>query len=194
MIDSTELKCRTSTTAIVRTPLENEMSFSIHAIAAIAWLLLTSANGPAFAAEPAAVVIEEVAAEPKKDAKTEKAKGNAKEAAGKVAGPLDLKAVAAPLVDALFGGGVVADVAADADAQNEAVAQQFVQQFHSILSSELAFVRQICPELAVEQRRKIVEVAQTSLKLAAKQMASQQNSKLRCKILARRFATGLPGD
>ena len=83
----------------------------------------------------------------------------------------------------LFGGGgaqapqfiAIEQPQADIDAQFDAMTQQFVQQLHPILKSELGFVRLICSDLTPEQRAKIRKPAEAALKDAAKQLAKHQN-------------------
>jgi hypothetical protein len=105
------------------------------------------------------------------------------ERAKKAAELVNLDAVAAPL-RALFGGVVdepamiaveVQAAVGDVAGENEAMTQQFVQQYHSVLRSELNFIRLICSDLTPEQRPKIRGPAEAALKEAAKQMAKQQN-------------------
>jgi len=102
--------------------------------------------------------------------------------------PLNLNVLAAPL-QALFGIGMAGPVAvemapADAVAQNEAMVQQFVQQFRPYLTEELNFVRLVCSDLSSEQRPKIKGAGEAALKQAAKEMAEFQNGQNR--------AAGLP--
>ena len=68
---------------------------------------------------------------------------------------------------------------------NEAVIQQFVQQFRPVLSAELAFVRLICDDLSVEQRARIKAAGEAALKDAAERQAKmqmQQQAQLAAKL------------
>ncbi|WP_373653495.1 hypothetical protein [Schlesneria sp. DSM 10557] len=92
-----------------------------------------------------------------------------------------IEKLAAPL-QLLFGGNVgnviapVLELAPGVDgAQNEAMLQQYQAQFRPYVLEELAFVRLVCSQLTVEQRKKIKSASDEALKSAAKQLA-QANS------------------
>ena len=144
------------------------MRIPIYCVAATPLLFAIAAMGLAFAEEPAAVVDQPVEAKPEPTVQVEVADE-----------PLNLEAVAAPL-RALFGGAIGIAVmeapnAADAVAQNDAMNQQFLQQFRPMLHEELGFIRLVCNDLAAEQRPKIKAAGEAGLKKAAKEMASLQN-------------------
>ena len=89
----------------------------------------------------------------------------------------NVEAVAAPIMNALFGGGIMMGQVQNADdqkAQNEAMVQQFIQQFRTILTAELGFVRQVCHDLPPELRPTIKAAGEECLKDAATQMAQMQ--------------------
>ncbi len=99
---------------------------------------------------------------------------------------LNLDAVAAPLRN-LFGGGIVAEMAnaPNAAAENQALIQQFQQQLRPVMMSELRFVRLMCGDLTLDQRRTIKRQAEASLTQAAKQMSHQQVRQQRGQAVAR---------
>ena len=138
--------------------------------------------------------------QPKPEAKKPNADAAKKAAAAtpvakeKPAEPLNLDILTLPL-RGLFGGGgggravpamaIPAAAAADLEMQNDAVVQQFMQQYRPIMSAELKFVRLMCPDLTVAQRGQIKSKVDTGLKQAAKQMADQQNRQERGLPVAR---------
>ena len=91
---------------------------------------------------------------------------------------LNLEILTAPL-QLLFGGGArPAPVALNvnvADAQNDAMVQQYLVQFRPLLAEELGFVRLVCSDLSKEQRPKIKAAGVACLKQAAKEMGQFQN-------------------
>jgi len=144
-----------------------------HAFAFVPLLLAITLSGSAFAEE----AIQEAADE--KPAQV--AEKQAEPAAA--AEPLNLDVLVAPL-QILFGGNVVNGILpmdagglapADMVAQNDAMMQQFLQQFRPHLMEELGFIRLVCSDLTAEQRPKIKEAGEAGLKKAAKQMADLQN-------------------
>ncbi|HEY1602926.1 MAG TPA: hypothetical protein VGG64_25195 [Pirellulales bacterium] len=67
-----------------------------------------------------------------------------------------------------------------AEAQaNQALIQQFVMQFQPLAKVELLFIRQICPELTLEQRAKVKAAVDASVKDAAEQQAQLQMPQVR---------------
>lgn len=96
--------------------------------------------------------------------------------------PFNLDVLVAPL-QVLFGGNLVngmmpeaLDLAApEVAAQNEAMLQQFLQQFRPYLTEELGFIRLVCSDLSKEQRPKIKAAGEAALRASAKQMADLQN-------------------
>jgi hypothetical protein len=101
--------------------------------------------------------------------------------------PLNLGILAAPL-QMLFGGAINRAVGIqimagpmglvagpDAEAQNEAMTQQFIMQFRPVLLEELRFIRLVCSDLTPGQRSAIKEAGVAGLRQAAKEMAVFQN-------------------
>ena len=139
-------------------------------------LLAITLSGSAFAEERLTEAAEEERA-PVADTPVDE-----KQAEPAMAAPLNLEALVAPL-QILFGGNLVNGVAADAAgfapadlvAQNDAMMQQFLQQFRPHLMEELGFIRLVCSDLTKEQRPKIKAAGEAGLKKAAKQMADLQN-------------------
>ena len=149
------------------------MSHRNHPFAFAPLLLAITLSGSAFAEE----AIQEAADE--KPAQV--AEKQAEPAAA--AEPLNLDVLVAPL-QILVGGNVVNGILpmdagglapADMVAQNDAMMQQFLQQFRPHLMEELGFIRLVCSDLTAEQRPKIKEAGEAGLKKAAKQMADVQN-------------------
>ena len=153
----------------------------------IGWCSGSSAIGD----EPA-VKADEAKAE-QKDVKkaSDKPKDDAQPAVAKEAAEVpNLEAVAVPLL-AIFGAAAVDEVvdvvavdgalvaenpnAEDVAGQNDAMVQQFSQQLRPVLHSELGFVRLICSDLNLDQRKKVKDAADVALKVAAKTLVNQQN-------------------
>ena len=101
--------------------------------------------------------------------------------------PLNLGILAAPL-QMLFGGAINRAVGIqimagpmglvagpDAEAQNEAMTQQFIMQFRPVLLEELQFIRLVCSDLTPGQRSAIKEAGVAGLRQAAKEMVVFQN-------------------
>ena len=148
------------------------MSHRNHPLIFLPLLLAITLIGSAFAEEQVKEAADEKPAEEVE-----------KQAEPAMASPLNLEALVAPL-QILFGGNVVNGVLpmdaggfapADMVAQNDAMMQQFLQQFRPHLMEELGFIRLVCSDLTAEQRPKIKEAGEAGLKKAAKQMADLQN-------------------
>lgn len=92
--------------------------------------------------------------------------------------PLDLNAIIQPL-RALFAHTAAAQVAApvdneqNANAQLNAMQEQLVQQLIPARNAELAFVRMMCEDLSMDQRRKIKTQSDAALKASSRKMAEQ---------------------
>ena len=183
---------------------EQQMSFRVRAAAIIALLATAFVDRTALAQNPRIIRVEgrvvqinakvEAAEFKPADALKPSVGGDASVAGDKKADktaavkkkggePANLEAVAAPF-RALFGGVVEIDPeeglqvnlqAADANAEIDAQMQQYIQQYRPIMKAELGFVRLMCGNLTPEQRKKIRVPADEALKLAARQMAKQQN-------------------
>ncbi|MEI8380059.1 MAG: hypothetical protein WCJ09_08025 [Planctomycetota bacterium] len=84
----------------------------------------------------------------------------------------DVNVLAGPVLEAI-GEKIVVKKKVDPDV-NQAVVQQFTQQYRPILMAELAFVRQTCSYLPEKDRKTIRQVGEASLREAARQFAVEQ--------------------
>ncbi len=84
----------------------------------------------------------------------------------------DVNVLAGPVLEAI-GEKIVVKKKADPDV-NQAVVQQFTQQYRPILMAELAFIRHTCSYLPEKDRKTIFQVGQASLREAARQFAVEQ--------------------
>ena len=140
-----------------------------------------------------AIAIQSLVSDEEAEAKAEPAEAPAE--------ALNLEVLAAPL-QVLFGIGGAANgvmaveigmpVQADAVGQNDAMIQQFTQQFRPFLTEELGFVRLICSDLSKDQRPKIKRTGEASLKEAATQMAAMQNRQGQVRVLGQPAAVPEP--
>lgn len=84
----------------------------------------------------------------------------------------DVNVLAGPVLEAI-GEKIVVKKKVEPDV-NQAMVQQFAQQYRPILMAELAFIRQTCSYLPEKDRKTIFQVGQASLREVARQFAVEQ--------------------
>lgn len=84
----------------------------------------------------------------------------------------DVNVLAGPVLEAI-GEKIVVKKKVEPDV-NQAMLQQFAQQYRPILMAELAFIRQTCSYLPEKDRKTIFQVGQASLREVARQFAVEQ--------------------